>query len=61
MSEESNEEEEKQREEEQEEDERDEEDRKSAGGKALMRVPKRKGTRIDWSRVRKSVIGKGQG
>ena len=35
--------------------------RKSVNGKALMRVPKRKRTRIDWSRMRKSVNGKGHG
>jgi len=34
--------------------------RKNWNGKALMRVPKRKGTRIDESRMRKSVNGKRQ-
>jgi hypothetical protein len=33
--------------------------RKRVDGKALMRVPKRKGTRIEWSRMRRSVNGKG--
>ena len=35
--------------------------KKSWNRKALTRVPKRKGTRIDWSRVRRSVNGKGHG
>jgi hypothetical protein len=35
--------------------------RKIRNGKALMRVPKRKRTRIDWSRTRKSMNRKGNG
>ena len=44
---------------EEEEDQREEEDEETWNGKALMRVPREKRMRIDWSRGGKIVNGKG--